>query len=115
MYDVKVGFTYYNVNYLHDYTYFFLMALLSIYGGMELHMYIAQVNFKGGHQLGLYAMIELKHVRYVLWICIMLLMIINVSLSYSMDYYVFVGSLWILTLNGMLLTKKFLFACTKLF
>ena len=49
MNDGKVGFTYYDVDYVCDYTCVFLMALLSIYGGMGLHMYIAQVNLKEGH------------------------------------------------------------------
>ena len=31
MYYVKVGFTYYDVDYVCDYTYVFFMALLSIY------------------------------------------------------------------------------------
>jgi len=48
MNDGKVGFTYYDFNYVCDYTCDFLMALLSIYGGMGLHVYIAQVNLKGG-------------------------------------------------------------------
>uniref|UniRef100_M1DSH2 Uncharacterized protein n=1 Tax=Solanum tuberosum TaxID=4113 RepID=M1DSH2_SOLTU len=49
MNDVKVGFTYYDVDYVCDFTGVFLMALLSINGGIGLHMYIAQVNLKGGH------------------------------------------------------------------
>lgn len=46
MYDVKVGFTYYDIYYVYDYTFVFLMSLLSIYGDMRLYMYIAQVNLK---------------------------------------------------------------------
>ena len=46
MNDVTVDFTYYDVYYVCDDIYDFLMALLTICGGMGLHMYIAQVNLK---------------------------------------------------------------------
>ena len=43
MNDVKDDFIYYDVYYLCEYTCDLFMALLDIYGGMGLDMYIAQV------------------------------------------------------------------------
>lgn len=55
-----MGFTYYDIDYVYDYTYFFLMALLSIYGGMRLYKYISQVNLNGVHGWCIYDMMLIK-------------------------------------------------------
>lgn len=66
MNSVKVGFANYHVNFICDCTYVLLMILLSIYGGMALHICIAQMNFEWGHEWCLYDVmfIVLNHLRY---------------------------------------------------
>ena len=61
------------------------MALLSIYGGMGLHMYIAQVGLKRGLWVVSYGVMlkDEKHVKVSFTYCKIWMMIMHVNFTYD--------------------------------
>jgi len=75
-----------------NYTYDFLMGLLSICGGMGLHMYIAQVNLWRGYEGGL----------------LMIWSIWNMTKMYDMNM---LHELWLMTPLWGLLSMRGIMGC----